>query len=111
VYITYQTAFVDDDNQLQIRRDIYGIDRKITNLLKGDSEVADIAITHNHPVAKKPVMAHVLPAAPRKKATANLSAAHAHKIPSEVFGWESRWDNYFQSRRSAYEPFGGFRAW
>ena len=42
VYITYQTAFVDDDNQLQIRRDIYGIDRKITNLLKGDTEVADI---------------------------------------------------------------------
>jgi hypothetical protein len=94
---------------LQIRRDIYGIDRKITNLLKGDTEVADIPITRNHTVAKKPVMAHVLPAAPKNKKTANLSAAH--KIPSEALGWESRWDNYFQSRRSAYEPFGGFRSW
>ena len=117
VYITYQTAFVDDGNQLQIRRDIYGLDRKIINLLKGDTEVADIPITRNHTMAKKPVMAHVLPAAPRNKTTANLSAAHknnlsaAHKIPREAFGWESRWDNYFQSRRSAYEPFGGFRSW
>jgi L,D-transpeptidase YcbB len=41
--------------------------------------------------------------------TAHLPAAH--KIPREVFGWESRWDNYLQSRRSAYEPFGGFRSW
>ena len=109
VYITYQTAFVDDDNQFQIRRDIYGIDRKITNLLKGDTEVADTPITRNRSVAKRLIMAHVLPAARRNKPTANLSAAH--KIPTEAFGWESRWGDYFQSRRSAYEPFGGFRSW
>jgi hypothetical protein len=71
--------------------------------------VADIPITRNHTVAKKPVMANVFLAAPRNKTTGNLSAAH--KIPGEAFGWEVRWDNYFQSRRSAYEPFGGFRSW
>jgi murein L,D-transpeptidase YcbB/YkuD len=109
VYITYQTAFVDDDNQLQIRSDIYGIDRKIANLLKGDSEVADIPITRNHNVANKPVMAHVLHGAQRNKATADMSAPR--KARSESFGWEPRWDNYFLSRRSAYEPFGGFRSW
>ena len=109
VYITYQTAFVEDDNQLQIRRDIYGIDRKIINLLKGGSEMADIPITRNHTMVKKQVMAHVSSAAPRNKTTPNLSAAY--RIPSEAFGWEGRWDNYFQSRRSAYQPFGGFRPW
>jgi len=109
VYITYQTAFVEDDNQLQIRRDIYGIDRKIINLLKGGSEMADIPITRNHTMAKKQVMAHLSSAAPRNKTTPNLSAPY--RIPSEAFGWEGRWDNYFQSRRSAYQPFGAFRPW
>jgi hypothetical protein len=109
VYITYQTAFADDTDQLQIRRDIYGIDQKITTLLKGGGEVADIPITRSYNVANNPVMAHVLPAARRNKATADLSAAR--KARSEPFGWEARWDNYFQSRRSAYEPFGGFRPW
>jgi L,D-transpeptidase YcbB len=32
VYITYQTAFVDDAGQLQTRPDIYGLDKNITNL-------------------------------------------------------------------------------
>jgi murein L,D-transpeptidase YcbB/YkuD len=108
VYITYQTAFVDDANQFQIRRDIYGIDQKITNLLKGDSEVADTPITRNYSVANKPVMAHVLPVARRHKVTADFAT---RKTRSEPFGREARWHNYFQSRRSAYEPFGGFRPW
>jgi murein L,D-transpeptidase YcbB/YkuD len=109
VYITYQTAFVDDANKLQFRRDIYGIDQKIINLLKGDSEVADIPITRNYSVANKPVMAHVLPTARRHKLTADSSAAR--KTRSEPFGWEARGDTYFQNRRSAYETFGGFRSW
>ena len=109
MYITYQTAFVDDANKLQIRRDIYGIDQKITNLLKGDSEVADTPITRNYSVANNAVMAHVLPAARRHKVMVDLSAAR--KTRSEPFGGEARWDNFFQNRRSAYEPFGGFRPW
>jgi murein L,D-transpeptidase YcbB/YkuD len=106
VYITYQTAFVDDSNQLQIRRDIYGIDQKIITLLKGDSEVADTPITRNYSVANKPVMLHVLPAARRHKVTADSLTPRKTRS-----GWEARWDNYFQNRRSAYEPFGVFRSW
>src|ERR1700730_5846437 len=34
VYITYQTAFVDESGQLQTRPDIYGLDKKIMELLK-----------------------------------------------------------------------------
>jgi len=109
VYITYQTAFVDDADQLQIRRDIYGIDRKITSLLKGDSEVADVSITRHYNGSNKPILAHVFPAPRRNKVTADFPAAR--KARNESFGWLPRWDNYFQNRRSAYEPFGGIRSW
>ena len=35
VYITYQTAFVDDAGKLQTRADVYGHDKAITRLLQG----------------------------------------------------------------------------
>ena len=64
------------------------------------------ALTHT--VANKPVMTHV-----RRPVIADvLPAARKPKLPSEPFGWEARWDaNYFRSRRSAYELFGGFSSW
>jgi L,D-transpeptidase YcbB len=49
VYITYQTAFVNDARQLQMRPDIYGLGHAITNLLKGASEVADSPSPANTP--------------------------------------------------------------
>jgi len=36
VNLTYQTAFVDDDGKLQIRRDIYGIDGRMQAAIKSD---------------------------------------------------------------------------
>src|SRR4029078_9841169 len=44
VYITYQTAFVDDTGHLQARGDLYGHDETITRILHGERRVADIAI-------------------------------------------------------------------
>ncbi|MBI4275548.1 MAG: L,D-transpeptidase family protein [Rhizobiales bacterium] len=45
VHITYQTAFVDDAGELQIRDDIYGRDARVLAILKGDERrVADIAV-------------------------------------------------------------------
>ncbi len=41
VHITYQTAYVED-GKLVIRDDIYGIDSKITSILKGNREIADV---------------------------------------------------------------------
>ena len=44
VNLTYQTAFVDDDGKLQFRDDIYGRDKALLALLKGDErKIADIA--------------------------------------------------------------------
>jgi hypothetical protein len=107
VYITYQTAFVNDAMQFQMRPDIYGRDQAITNLLNGAGEVADSPISR-HTVANKPVMMHVS----RPVLAHVLPAARKTKLPNQPFGSEARWDaNYFQSRRSAYESFGGFRSW
>jgi hypothetical protein len=36
VNLTYQTAFVDDDGKLQIRRDIYGIDSRMQAALRSE---------------------------------------------------------------------------
>lgn len=49
VHITYQTAFVDDAGQLQLRDDVYGHDAAMIALLKGsERQVADIAIPRRH---------------------------------------------------------------
>ena len=41
VHITYQTAFVDDAGQLQIRPDIYNIDTKTRNLIRSERGVIE----------------------------------------------------------------------
>jgi murein L,D-transpeptidase YcbB/YkuD len=58
VHITYQTAFVDDAGELQTRRDVYGRDKEVLALLRGnDRRVADIPIARNYSSSSKPVMA------------------------------------------------------
>jgi murein L,D-transpeptidase YcbB/YkuD len=41
VHITYQTAFVDDAGELQVRPDIYGIDAKTRNLIRSERGVVE----------------------------------------------------------------------
>ncbi|MBX9846781.1 MAG: L,D-transpeptidase family protein [Xanthobacteraceae bacterium] len=48
VYLTYQTAFVDDAGQLQARADLYGHDKEITRILHGERRVADIPVRRNY---------------------------------------------------------------
>ena len=43
VHITYQTAFVDDAGQLQLRPDIYNIDAKTRNLIRSERGVVEPA--------------------------------------------------------------------
>lgn len=49
VYIVYMTAFVNDDGRLVVRKDLYGIDKKVNAVLKGDTrylaamEAAEVA--------------------------------------------------------------------
>ena len=59
VYITYQTAFVDDGGQLQTRADIYGLDKEIASVLHDERRIADVPVARNYSSGSKPVMAQV----------------------------------------------------
>jgi hypothetical protein len=56
VYITYQTAFVDDAGKAQARADIYGLDRDTLNILRGDRRSSDTPIARNYNSSSKPVL-------------------------------------------------------
>jgi hypothetical protein len=54
--LTYQTAFVDDDGKLQLRKDVYGRDARMIAILKGsERKVADIAVEQHTNSSSKPV--------------------------------------------------------
>jgi murein L,D-transpeptidase YcbB/YkuD len=58
VNLTYQTAFVDDQGKLQFREDIYGRDRVLLAILKGDDRrMADVAVEHREEIAHRQVLA------------------------------------------------------
>jgi murein L,D-transpeptidase YcbB/YkuD len=56
VHLTYQTAFVDDAGNLQIRDDVYGRDARLLAIMKGsERKVADIAIDRPRGSSTAPV--------------------------------------------------------
>jgi murein L,D-transpeptidase YcbB/YkuD len=58
VNLTYQTAFVDDAGKLEFREDVYGRDRALIALLKGDDrKVADVAVEHKIDAVHREVLA------------------------------------------------------
>ena len=54
VHITYQTAFVDDAGQLQIRDDLYGRDARLLAALKEDRRQAEIPVARAQPNYSRP---------------------------------------------------------
>jgi len=60
VHLTYQTAFVDEDGKLQLRKDVYGRDARMFAILKGsERKVADIAVEQKANSSSKPVRAPI----------------------------------------------------
>jgi len=58
VNLTYQTAFVDDDGKLQFRDDVYGRDRTLLAILKGDDRrMADVAVERREDSSHRQVLA------------------------------------------------------
>jgi murein L,D-transpeptidase YcbB/YkuD len=56
VHLTYQTAFVDEDGKLQLRKDVYGRDARMIAILKGsERKVADIAVEQKQNSSSKPI--------------------------------------------------------
>lgn len=55
VNITYQTAFVDDGGKLQFRKDVYGRDATMLNILKnGRSKDLESVVAHSQPSYSRP---------------------------------------------------------
>ena len=95
VYITYQTAFVDEAGKLQTRADIYGIDKDMADLLRDDRRIADVPVARNYSSGSKPVMAQV-PRAPRDD----------FAFGSDGWSWGGR-----QQWRRPYPRYERFRVW
>ena len=58
VNLTYQTAFVDEAGKLEFRDDMYGRDKALLAILKGDDrKVADIPIEHKEDISHREVLA------------------------------------------------------
>ena len=56
VHLTYQTAFVDENGKLQLRKDVYGRDARMIAILKGsERKVAEIPIERAPNTSGKPV--------------------------------------------------------
>jgi murein L,D-transpeptidase YcbB/YkuD len=96
VYLTYQTAFINDAGQLQTRPDIYGLDKTIVNLLKRDSPSADVPIARNDGGDSRPVRHHTL----------------ARHIVEQPYSSDRTWDRYSTgSGASGYYGFDRRGSW
>ena len=67
VHVSYQTAFVDQTGQLNLRQDIYGLDAAVLNVMRGSERlIADTPIPRNYTSSSKPVVAR-LPSRPARE--------------------------------------------
>ncbi len=86
VHLTYQSAFVDEDGKLQLRKDVYGRDARMIAILKGsERKVADIGIERASNSSSKPV-----------------------RMPVGMYGDSYRWSNLFDflfGRGQAQQPY------
>ena len=110
VYITYQTAFVDDAGKLQTRADVYGHDKAIARLLKDERQVADVPIKRDYTSSSKPVMAHL----PNRKSGSRQASAR-DAFARDGFGMDSwnrqGWNSYQGSPRGSARQRSSFSSW
>jgi murein L,D-transpeptidase YcbB/YkuD len=102
VYITYQTAFVDDAGKAQSRADIYGLDKDVLAVLHGDRRVADVPIKRNYSSSSTPVMASsAARSGGRRESSYSASPGYT------TWGAGDSQPNF----RSAYQPADRTRIW
>jgi murein L,D-transpeptidase YcbB/YkuD len=119
VYITYQTAFVDDTGKPQARADIYGLDHTLLNILHGDRRISDTPIARNYNTSSKPVMSNASPAATTPRARSSYAASPGYTT-SWTSGSSSNWGSgsntwgsaaRSQNVQSAAQPVDRGRIW
>ena len=95
VHVSYQTAFVDQTGQLNLRQDIYGLDAAVLKVMRGSERlIADTPIPRNYTSSSKPVVAR-LPSRPARE-------------DRQEYGWNNGggWNN---GAASTYGRSGGRR--
>ena len=103
VNLTYQTAFVDDDGKLQFRDDVYGRDKALIAILKGDDrKVADIPVQHQQDISHLEVLA--MPDQPSLFGQRSIFGGGAAYYPNGGGSSGGGGDNFFS------RLFGGFAA-
>lgn len=92
VHITYQTAFVDENGELQFREDIYGLDAKHLSIMKGsERRIADVPVDR--------------PADPNYKPTPTDLARLAN-VPRDGGGWDPGSGYYGRRGDNPFDFFG-----
>jgi hypothetical protein len=109
VYITYQTAFVDDAGKAQARADIYNLDRDTLNILHGDRRNSDTPIARNYNSSSKPVKSAAAPA-PAPAPASNWRGRELGYAASPGYTTRDSFDIPAQMR-SAYQPAERGRIW
>jgi L,D-transpeptidase YcbB len=102
VHLTYQTAFVDDGGKLEFREDMYGRDRALIAILKGDERrVAESAVDRPSGSAN-PARREAL-AMPVDRYTSGYSRANGDNFFSRLFGGGDTPQPGPQRRRAAQQ--------
>ena len=100
VNITYQTAFVDDDGNLQFRKDVYGRDANMLSLLRsGKNRDLENVVAHSQPN-------YVKPAGDLRIASDNSVSSGGPSFFERLFGGPSQYPPAPVGRRRA-QPQGG----
>ena len=74
IHLTYQTAFVDDEGKLQIRRDLYNLDSRTLAAIKSEHGIVEPPSEHNSELEvafeapRKPERSHARSAARHRRA-------------------------------------------
>jgi murein L,D-transpeptidase YcbB/YkuD len=85
VNITYQTAFVDDDGNLQLRKDVYGRDANMLSLLRsGRNKDLESVVAHSQP-------SYVRPAGDLRIASDNSVSSGGPSFFERLFGGPSQY--------------------
>ncbi len=102
VNITYQTAFVDDDGNLQLRKDVYGRDANMLSLLRsGKNKDLESVVAHSQPNYVKPV-------GDLRIASDNSVSSGGPSFFERLFGGPSQYPPAPVGRRRPQAPAGQF---
>ncbi len=102
VNLTYQTAFVDSEGKLEFRDDVYGRDKTLIAILKGDRKDADIPVEHKEDISHREVLA--MPDQPSLFGRGGLFGGGANYYPNGRYDTGGSGGNFFSRLFGGFSP-------